>query len=439
MNILAQIKHDEQRIDGLFMWIKHSNPTTWGQCRAQLDLLWEKESRWSRGKIYNDLHEIAYYKEDVTKFKNYVAACVDMHTLVTGVKKEFNLGHRHLKDTDEWVSRVIAESVLYCITQGRLLEEHLRQKSLQVNLRRLDKREFDNIYNQVLNTLRPIVIANTMGWDNPPKEHGYGGVYDDTTVFYLKDPLDALRGRVSKMAYTKYFQQFCGADQEGIRNYQNLKRSAGQLLWAKTRLEVAEVYETGPSSCMSYDVSEYYTDGIRPTEVYGTGEGGDVAVAYIKDLQGNITARAVCNMKDKKFPTVYGDDALRTLLEQEGFENDCYALDGCRILRLTNNKGDLIVPYIDGNNFPVNPNTVTVDNVDYVTVDVGGDDDWAGNYETGLANCEGGYDYYCDCCGDGISYPDYYDYAGDPICDDCWCNNDYCEHGHQHGCDECDD
>jgi hypothetical protein len=127
-----------------------------------------------------------------------------------------------------------------------------------------------------------------------------------------------------------------------------LRRELGQepikVHWARTREEIRRVYINGPHSCMSHDVSDYYTDGVHPCEVYAT---PDIGIAYIT-RDARITGRAVCNLERKSYTRAYGDcPALMDALESEGFTK-FGSLDDCRLLRLTNKHDEIIMPYIDG-------------------------------------------------------------------------------------------
>lgn len=129
------------------------------------------------------------------------------------------------------------------------------------------------------------------------------------------------------------------AEASRIFNAETLNR---EIQWARTREEIAHVYEKGPHSCMAYSLDKYDTDGIRPVEVYAT---EDIGVAYLKKGE-RITARTVVNMKEKEYVRIYGDNTLQEILEDEGYSEG--SLDGCRILRLENNSGYIVAPYLDG-------------------------------------------------------------------------------------------
>lgn len=181
--------------------------------------------------------------------------------------------------------------------------------------------------------------------------------------------------------------------------------------WARTREEIAKVYETGPSSCMKggrgyFGFCDELGQVTHATEAYAS---PDIAVAYLKREDGRVTARTVVNMIDKQFISIYGDGIrLRLLLEEEGYSCEDATLDGCRLLKIKLNDGDRFAcPFLDSD----------------VTVEDRGDDDylflnktrgaWSGEdgYVTGEA-CRsdyqtGGQD---DSYDDEIDYDDDYDY-----------------------------
>ena len=116
----------------------------------------------------------------------------------------------------------------------------------------------------------------------------------------------------------------------------------GVVLFANTAEEITEVYNEGPSSCMSHEIDSYCTGGIHPCSVYA---GPDLAVAYMTNRYDSISARTVVWPDRKTYVGVYGDSTLAIKLEQMGYTED--GLDGARLTRIVHN-GAFICPYIDG-------------------------------------------------------------------------------------------
>lgn len=116
--------------------------------------------------------------------------------------------------------------------------------------------------------------------------------------------------------------------------------------FARTREEIREVYENGPRSCMSGSARSFNSDHVHPSEAYAT---DDIAVAFIKRDDDRITARAVCNMKDKKWVTIYGDSVrMDQLLLNLGFTHEYNALLDCRFLKIPVRDASYAMCYQDG-------------------------------------------------------------------------------------------
>jgi hypothetical protein len=127
-----------------------------------------------------------------------------------------------------------------------------------------------------------------------------------------------------------------------------------------------EVYENGYgfSSCMVYNRlsrhlhKDHYGE-FHPIRTYCHPD-NTIELAYLANKEWKpgmkwkpgaenliVTARAIINTKSKKFYTVYGDTALKTLLEQRNFTYDDSYLLGQNLIKKQLN-GYYIGPYIDG-------------------------------------------------------------------------------------------
>ena len=159
--------------------------------------------------------------------------------------------------------------------------------------------------------------------------------------------------------------------------------------------EIVRIYEYGPRSCMK---------GMGCVRVYG--DSPDLAVAYLGDLEERtVSARAVVWPDEKRYVRVYGDDLLRLLLEQQGYENG--DLEGARV-RLIEEHGRIVMPYLDGPQY------------------VAEDGDWLILTEDGDIECCNTSGYAssrrerCSCCGDRASEDEIYTVDdGESVCSDC--------------------
>lgn len=109
------------------------------------------------------------------------------------------------------------------------------------------------------------------------------------------------------------------------------------LKFTSTREEVLWVYQNGPHSCMK---------DVDAVQVYCT---DDVAVAYL-ELDGKVVARSVvCQNPDigLQYVRAYGlADVLVAALEEHGYESG--DLDGCNVLNIWRDDGEVMMPYVDG-------------------------------------------------------------------------------------------
>ena len=152
-----------------------------------------------------------------------------------------------------------------------------------------------------------------------------------------------------------------------VRQYANdylVATAPKQLHVASTADEIIMAINEGPGeSCQSrhyYDGrSSWYRGHDHPAAAYAS---GDFEVLYITDDNKpgeparlaaetqRITARVICNAKDKLAARIYGDHAkIEPLLTSAGYEQTTEALVGCRLLRIydENGSGSYIMPYVD--------------------------------------------------------------------------------------------
>jgi len=154
-----------------------------------------------------------------------------------------------------------------------------------------------------------------------------------------------------------------------VRTYTNdylVATAPKPLHFARTMEDIITAIDEGPSeSCQTRgyyhkapDDSPWYDGHIHPAACYAS---GDFEVAYITDNNkpaditqlhsGNqrITARAICNAKNKTAARIYGDAAkLLPPLTSAGYTQVERALVGCRLLKIENMNGSgWIMPYVD--------------------------------------------------------------------------------------------
>jgi hypothetical protein len=194
---------------------------------------------------------------------------------------------------------------------------------------------------------------------------------------------------------------------------------SGELRIATTEEHIVFVYLNGPNSCMGHKTSCYQTGSIHPVSVYGS---GDIGVAYVENPRDSakISARAVVNLIGKTYSRIYGESSMiKPLLEKNGWEYSDTALNGTRLLKRTNDYGDLIAPYLDGRCCEITVNGEYLHINEY-------DGDYTADNTNGLLSA--GYScHHCDCsidendCRSGGDY----DY-----CDDCWNEFFFC-------CEDC--
>lgn len=120
-----------------------------------------------------------------------------------------------------------------------------------------------------------------------------------------------------------------------------------EVKFTTTSEEAVWVYDNGPDSCMSHDISDYDTAGIHPCAVYAT---DSCCVAYITDPNDDsrVTGRAVINKKAKQWTIIYGDSAI---LEEklEALDYSEGGLDGCQLRKIQiGDSYDYVMPYLDG-------------------------------------------------------------------------------------------
>ncbi len=175
--------------------------------------------------------------------------------------------------------------------------------------------------------------------------------------------------------------------------------------------DIAEIYHSGPSSCMSgFDTGEH------PARIYGA---GDLAIAYLGNLDG-ATARCLCWPEKLVFGRIYGDTyRLSAGLDALGYNStDGEAFEGARMLRIPCG-GGFVGPYLDG---PIGVN----DNGKNLIIST--------NYGITADSTNGtiGDGTTCDRCEDVVSRDD-----AQSVQDATWCNS--CAECYSFFCEDCEE
>ena len=227
-------------------------------------------------------------------------------------------------------------------------------------------------------------IYTTGEWQQVPWTT-WAGFYDNSTannrlphisvvnpqeVAYYQSVDKLIRGIETRTKPGRFLAKFFpNLTPDQVRQYANdylVATAPKQLHFARTRDEMITAIDEGPSeSCQTrgyYDKAPddrpWFNGHIHPAACYAS---GDFEVAYITDNNKpasivdlhagaqRITARAICNAKNKTVARIYGDSAkLLPLLTSAGYTQVERALVGCRLLKIENENGSgWIMPYVD--------------------------------------------------------------------------------------------
>ena len=225
-------------------------------------------------------------------------------------------------------------------------------------------------------------------WANP-WHFAHVSERDSTKLAYT---VDATHGKEDRQTITRvgrYLETHYASvlSQDEIRAWCarfDLENSKPALCFASDPDEIENVYTNGPSSCMAHR-ADYYNSPCHPVRVYGS---GDFAVAYMRNSEGGISARAIVAPERKIHARIYGDmDRLRLLLSEAGYTagNDIDDWSGLRLLRIEHHNV-FVAPYFD---YPL---ADVRDNGKFLIVNDGGDLEC--NNVNGLTDAG----YYCECC-----------------------------------------
>jgi len=249
-------------------------------------------------------------------------------------------------------------------------------------------------------------------------------------IAYTENEKKGAKDVQSVMKPGKYLRRVL---KDKIENDQHLKEMVAEMIGSVTPKfhatslpdEAAHVYMNGPSSCMAHG-EERFSETIdldgewrHPIEALFFEDGsGDIELHYMT-LNGRVAARALVNMADETYPSLYvadwaGANGRKWFIDYlEGqFSEDCDALEGCDIPRIELRNGAYLCPYIDHGNQGVresfDDNSVLI---------IGGE--YQAPYEKGYVYLVP--QYRCEHCEEMVDEDDttYIDNESIRVCDNC--------------------
>lgn len=198
-------------------------------------------------------------------------------------------------------------------------------------------------------------------WDlEPLKDHfAHLAKIDNSKIGYIETEEHGIIFKVTVLTPGRYISRFYpDVDDNKRRHLIAAIDPSGEVYYAWTPEEIAEVYKTGPESCMDGD-HDFDDLPCWPTEPYGA---GDLAVAYTKNKHGNVQSRAVCWPAKKLYGRLYGDcQRMEAAMKAEGFQtfrerndaignNKSFSFIGAKLLKIpseTGNEHEYVMPYFD--------------------------------------------------------------------------------------------
>lgn len=286
---------------------------------------------------------------------------------------------------------------------------------------------YDQLPCEVLNALDPAKVADT--FPHLSQKDTNAGL-----IAYTENGAKGALDRQSVMKPGRFIRQY-GYDH---LTDEDVKRLAAAVAGMSTityhhsrkRGDYSRVYQTGPSSCMSYGplssrgtFRHTFVDGkfVHPAEVYAHPD-NNIELVW-GELKGEVISRAVVNTAKKTYVRIYAKEnvanskpRMARYLADQGYEHSEDALNGELLLRLRPDgyPDGSICPYID-------PGNVGVDIYNDHLI-VGGEEQ--ADHETGCLYCDGPSNketWECYCCGSEYDEDDeqHFDEGDSPICGHC--------------------
>ena len=262
-------------------------------------------------------------------------------------------------------------------------------------------------------------------------------IEEPSMVAYTPSPEYGKADRQVRMKVGRYLQQFYGKmlTQDQIRSMANGVKNL-TFHMSKERSAFKAVYEDSSGdrgqtgSCMAgSNIGDVYGD-YHPAEVYAS---GDFAITWLTDhITNELVARAVLAYPDQPnngghFVRLYGDEAcsLHDMLTAKGYEKRSEYKSGLRLLVLTDDNDNYLMPYIDGCE-----RNVSMMNGSWIIGSCQGEHHHIASSQSGIY--EGGA--ICDHCGDHTDQSEedmaYSDYHGIRIGECCLDEYTYCYSRH---------
>jgi hypothetical protein len=166
-------------------------------------------------------------------------------------------------------------------------------------------------------------------------------------VAYTPDAKKGARDLKVRVKPGRYLAKFYpDLSNEQVRSYQAQVENGG-LKFATTEAEIVKVYTTGPNSCMSKSADHYWCAPYHPTAAYAD---GDLAVAYLENDKGAITARGVVWPKKKRYTVLYGDYLrLEARLRALGYSRGNFV--GAKLKAIWLAPDSVVLPFIDEHSY----------------------------------------------------------------------------------------
>ncbi|WP_207184005.1 hypothetical protein [Methylobacterium indicum] len=175
-------------------------------------------------------------------------------------------------------------------------------------------------------------------------EH-YAYLNDEGRVSYVPSEEYGAAGRRHDVTAGSYLNRFYTAlSPSEVELYEARLRYEGQLQITDDPKRAVEIYQNGPSSCMSGKFKQY-GEKHHPVEAYFA---GDLALAYLED-NGEIIARCLIWPEKKLYTRAYGDLAkIKSLLRAEGYsQGDFFGAKMQRLTHMYDRRDFFILPFVD--------------------------------------------------------------------------------------------
>ena len=297
-------------------------------------------------------------------------------------------------------------------------------------VRNIPTREGDWFYRESSRyELHPIVYAamkvcRPHNWQQLLLEWPHASLSDAARVAYTRDERAGVADKQTVTSVGKYLRRHwpnaSDMPDHTIRDLVQRYGTNSEYKFVHTMAEMLHHLAEGPGSCMVWSRS-----GVRcmdgqtrhPYEVYNPKYGWHMAVGV---LNGETLSRALCmhnkQTGDKYYVRTYlrpartgeysqVDGGLQNWLQEQGYEKKCSWQEGEKFSYHETRDGDVLMPYLDGNDKQVHAGCATGET--YLYMDSGGS--YNCNQTSGIAELEDDEDTFeCENCGDRTDNDDGY-------------------------------